>query len=666
MHDINELITKNFNDNISYLQSNHRETFDKLAALDSAIANGHYIEKYELVYEHNYFDVFEKNTNSYLYTQDSAKYADIAAESINYNIDENLFKCFHEHEFNEDSLKMYEEMDPLEHEMSGFAPIMNYYKNKSTKDKLLKTLNKFVFFGVGLGLHISSIHQKIHSEVYLIVEDDLELFRLSLFTLNYANIAKESTLIFSVFEQNSEFTLTCTNFFDTKYYYNHYIKYFHILSHSDEKIEQFHIAVSSQSHLLFYYNTLLNQYIKPLDYMFKDYNFLNKNLNFNDIKLKDTKFLILGAGPSLQKNKEWLKENQDNFIIMAVSATIPFLIQENIKADIIVHLDAFNTSIKFYEDPKYLKHLENSLFFFSDRIPSQIIDNLPKDKIFFFENGTNYKENTLKPSAPCVGSISYQILLFLNAQRIYLLGVDLAIDSATGKTHIDSHSYVQTMNINENKIKKDLFTYDETLLPVKGNMGDEAVTMAYLITSIDSINQSTQVFKSSEQKAFNLGDGAKFIDIEAIHTKEIKYTHNYNKHIASSYLYDLCNSEPLTRLNSSENESLNNKLTHSIDLHKILEKYSLKDITSSEQYIKELINLTLQLTNEKEKSKYELSRVIDTYLKYILGFIFDLSNSKEENDLISHLKHLDTLLIQNLTLITKVYIDKIKNKIKSN
>ena len=666
MHDINELITKNFNDNISYLQSNHPETFDKLAALDSAIANAHYKEKYELVYENAYFDVFEKDTKSYLYTTDSSKYADIAAQSINYNIEENLFKCFHEHEFNEDNLNMYKEMDPLEHEMSGFAPIMDYYKKKSTKNKLLKTLDKFVFFGVGLGLHISSIHQKLHSEVYLIIEDDLELFRLSLFTLNYADIAKESTLIFSIFEQNSEFSITCTKFFDTKYYYNHYIKYFHILSHSDEKIEQFHIAVSSQSHLLFYYNTLLNQYIKPLDYMFKDYNFLNKNLNLNDAKLKDTKFLILGAGPSLQKNKEWLKENQDNFIIMAVSATIPFLIQEDIKADIIVHLDAFNTSMKFYEDPEYLKHLEDSIFFFSDRVPSLIIEQLPKDKIFFFENGTKYKEKTLKPSTPCVGSISYQILLFLNAQNIYLLGLDLAIDSKTGKTHIDSHSYVQTLNVDENTIKKDLFTYDESLLPIKGNFGDEALTTAYLLTSIVSINQSTQVFKNSEQNVFNLGDGAKFIDIEAASTKELKYISNYNKKAVSIHIYDLCKHEPLNELNASELASLSDKLTHSIDINKTLVRYSSTKHTSSAQYIKDLIALTHTLTNEKEKSKYELSRVIDAYLKYILGFIFDLANSKEENNLISNLKHLDALLVQNLLLITKVYTDKIENKIKSN
>ncbi|EDZ63000.1 protein containing DUF115 [Sulfurimonas gotlandica GD1] len=666
MHDINEFITKNFNDNISYLQSYHPETFDKLAALDSAIANAHYREKYELVYENNYFDVFEKDTNSYLYTQNSAKYADIAAQSVNYNIEENLFKCFHEHEFNEDSLKMYKAMNPLEHEMSGFAPIMDYYKKKSIKNKLLKTLNKFVFFGVGLGLHISSIHQKIHSEVYLIIEDDLELFRLSLFTLNYADIAKESTLIFSVFEQNSEFALTCTKFFNTKFYYNHYIKYFHILSHSNDKVEQFHIAVSSQSHLLFYYNTLLNQYIKPLDYMFKDYNFLNKNLNFNDTKLKDTKFLILGAGPSLQKNKKWLQENQENFIIVAVSATIPFLIQENIKADIIVHLDAFNASIKFYEDAKYLKHLENSIFFFSDRVPSQIIEKLPKDKIFFFENGTKYKEKTLKPSAPCVGSISYQILLFLNAQNIYLLGVDLAIDSKTGKTHIDSHSYVQTMNIDENRIKKDLFTYAETLFPVQGNIGDEVLTTAQLLTSIDSINQSTQIFKNSEQNVFNLGNGAKFVDIKAVSIQELKYVSKYNKEAASSYIYDLCSKEPLNALNASELDSLRNKLTHSINLYSTLAKYSSHDKTSSSKYIKDLINLTHTLTNEKEKSKYELSRVIDAYLKYILGFIFDLANAKEENNLISHLKHMDALLIQNLTLITKVYTYKIENKIKGN
>ncbi|MBE0499778.1 MAG: hypothetical protein IBX43_11210, partial [Campylobacterales bacterium] len=45
MTEINTLVTKNFNDNISYIEAYQPELFTKLSALESAIELGHYQEK---------------------------------------------------------------------------------------------------------------------------------------------------------------------------------------------------------------------------------------------------------------------------------------------------------------------------------------------------------------------------------------------------------------------------------------------------------------------------------------------------------------------------------------------------------------------------------------------------------------------------------------------
>ena len=181
MQDINNIVTKNFNDNISYIQVSHPKLFEKLAALESAIEQGHYKQRYELVYENDYFDVFEKETGKYLYCKNSITHASLASQSIDYKLQENLFEGFHKHDISEEQLYEYIEKEPFEHQMSGFAPIMYYTHKNSSYDKTLKTIDKFIFFGVGLGLHVGAIDKKIASKVYLIVEDDLELFRLSLF-----------------------------------------------------------------------------------------------------------------------------------------------------------------------------------------------------------------------------------------------------------------------------------------------------------------------------------------------------------------------------------------------------------------------------------------------------------------------------------------------------
>jgi len=659
MRDINALVVKNFNDNILYIQANHKKLFSDLSALDSAIDKGHYQEKYELKYENDYFDVYEKNRDSYLYTKDSSKHASLVAQSINYKLDENIFKSFHEHKISDDNLEKYMQMPPFEHEMSGHAPIIHYTQQHSLKDKTLKTLDKFVFFGVGLGLHIESIHERISAKAYLIIEDDLELFRLSLFTTNYASLAKESKLFFSVFEQNDEFQQTSTQFLEYKYYYNHYIKYFHILSHNEKKIDLFQIAIASQSHLLFYYSTLLTQFIRPLSYMFEGYSFLDKTISFNNNKLKRQPFLILGAGPSLEKNKEWLKKNQKNFIIVAVSATLQFLEKENIAPDIIVQLDAFDTSVKFFDKIKSTDFIKESIFLLSDRVSSKIVSRLDKKRVFFFENGTTYKENSLKPSAPCVGSISYQILLFLKVNNIYLLGIDLAIDSKTGSTHSGSHIYSDNISIEEHTQKSDLFTYDRTLLSIDGNLNDKVLTTAQLHISIDTINQSTKLLKKEFQQIYNLSDGAMFSDITPKNIQELSIIDRSSKKESTELIHKVCLENSSKEISSSELRNLEKKLSHAKKLQTIINKYKQVNNISSSIYLEYLTALSLELTPESERALYELSRVIETYLQYVLAYIFDFFNNQNLDDEGTNIYNLHNILTTHLLEIITYYINSV-------
>lgn len=664
MQDINALIAKNFDNNISYLQENQRELFAKLSALESAIANGYYQERYELRHDNGYFDVYEKDTGRYLYAKDSYKYASLAAQSIDYELHENLFKGFHDRKISDEELKKFSQMPPFEHEMSGHAPIMHYVQQYSQKEKLLKSIDKFVFFGAGLGLHVGSVHKKISAKAYLVIEDDLELFRLSLFVTDYASIAKDAKLFFSVFEEKEDFLQTAAKFLKYEYYYNHYIKFFHMLSHSEEKIEEFQLTVASQSHLLFYYNTLLTQLLAPLKYVLGDYMFLGKTTAFDTKELGGVPFLVLGAGPSLEKNKEWLKHNRERFVIVAVSATLQFLENEEIRPDIVVHLDAFDTSLKFFDNVRSVDFLKDTLFFFSDRLSLKIIERLNKENIFFFENGTTYKESSLKPSATCVGSITYQILLFLKAKSIYLLGVDLAIDSQTGNTHSSSHIYANNISIEEHTKKSDLFTYDQTLISVDGNLRDKALTTAQLYTSIESMNLSTKLLKKEYQNVYNLSDGAKFTDIEPKQTESLDIQKALSKKDIHKAIYQICLKNSSRYITPDELKNLQNKLSHAKKAKEIVKGYDFIKNVSPEEYLKSLSKLVKDLTSESEKERYELCRVIDTYLQYVLGYIFDFFNGKDLKEADKHIRDIHDILRAHLLEIVDHYIKEVSAKLK--
>ena len=189
---IKELIVKNFNDNIEYFQQYHKELFKQLAALDSAITNGYYQQNYELVYEDDGFDVYELKTGNFLYNKQSNTHTNLALKSLNLDTNENCFETF----FNQNVADIEIDKEFKNH-LSGTSKIINLSKNNT-----IKRFNKFIFFGVGLGLHISKMAQKINAKYYFIVEEDLELFRLSLFTLNYKELAKDAKLIFNIFDDD--------------------------------------------------------------------------------------------------------------------------------------------------------------------------------------------------------------------------------------------------------------------------------------------------------------------------------------------------------------------------------------------------------------------------------------------------------------------------------
>jgi hypothetical protein len=660
VEDINATITKNFNDNISYIEQNHPKLFSKLVALENAVEHSYYQEKYELIYENGYFDVLEKSTSSYLYSKDSKIHASLAKESIDYTLEENLFEGFHKHTISLDDLKLYESEKPFAHHMSGFAPIIYYTNNKSPKQKKLKNINKFIFFGVGLGLHVASIHQKVKSSVYLIVEDDLELFRLSLFVTNYKEISLDATLFFCVFEDDNQFFTTSTNFLKAKHYYNHYIKYFHILSHGEEKIEQFHVAATSQSHLLFFYNHLLMQYLTPLEYIFDDYRFLNSSLSLSD-KLTDEKpFLLLAAGPSLQKNMEWLKKNRDYFVIVALSATLSILEKEDIKPDIITHLDAFDVAKKHFDKLHSLEFIKDSIYMFTARTPKEVVSMFDKKRLFFFETGTQYKKLSLKPSAPCVGSLTYQLLLRLNVKNLYLLGLDLAVDSKTGKTHADGHEYGQTLKMPDSLAQKHIMSFGETLFYTDGNFTDKVPTTPRFKISIDAINQATNLLKKKTQSIFNLSDGVKFIDTISKKPNDVtlESTQNIRAHI-----YNLCLKNSSSKLDESELKNLYNKLFHAKQMQNIITSHSQKEKPDAKSYLKELEELCLTISSSENINNYELARVLDTYNQYVLTYIFDFFNTVGLENEKEHIENIDSMLVSHMLKIIDFYQNTIESKL---
>ena len=641
MQNINQFISQNFMQNIEYFQEEHTDLYNKLAAFDSAVKNGHIKEKYELVFENNSFDVYEKLTKKFLYSKASQTHTENVVKSINNLNDINVFEGFTRHSVSE--------KDQQDDYLSRILPITNYISKNSLQNKNLKKIEKFIFFGVGLGLHLKAIAQTIQSKVYFIIEDDLELFRLSLFTLNYKKISQNAKLYFSIFEDTTDFMQISENFLNYHYEYNHYLKYFYLPTMQKDILDQFQIALTSQPHIRFRFNNMLKQYLQPINYIFGGYKFLDKNSILHSNELQDMPFILLASGPSLEKNISWLQQNHQNFITIAVSSSISFLKKYNISPNIIIHIDPFEVGITSFLKTGDRNFFKDSLYFFSTSTPTNIVSYInDKERIYFFETGTTYKINSLKPSSSCVGSLAYQLLLLFKIKNIYLLGLDLSVDPQTGVTHAGNHqdNKILTKKIGEaNEI-----IYKENLFNVAGNFKKYVQTSPAYYSSIEAINYFAPLIKSDTQMVYNLSDGAQISASEALNITQIKQKHH--KNISSTLLKNILDKNSSTLISIEEKKIIKKKISYATNLQQSVIHLSSNNFHSSQEYIASL----KALLHEEDTLEHELIKILDAYFKYMFSYLHDFFNREEIENEKEHLNNLQQILNEQISEIIGYYI----------
>jgi len=644
---LTQLAIEYFESNIAYIKKEHPILFTQLSEFDAALDNNYYTPRYEITIEKNsYYDVIELSSSNKLYSKNSYLYAKEVTKSISFKKDENVYKTFKEH--------------PLDiPDMQDSTLILQYIHNNIPNTNLFGTIDKFIFFGVGLGTHIEEIDKKLDAKAYLFVEDDIELFRLSLFVTPYFKIASTSQLFFAIFQDNKEFKSTTQKFLNYNFYQNQFIKFFQMLNQSDEKVKQFHIQVVSQSQNLFFYNSILEQYSEPIQLIKKEFNFLNLLSTYEKTELFTKPVMLLAAGPSLHKNIQLVKSQQDSFVIVALSSVLNILEKYSIEPDIVTHMDGFEPGTQHFRKLKSLKFLQNSIFFFSARSPKYIINLFDKKQIFIYENGTNFKSSMGNLSAPCVGSTTYLMLLALGVQELYLIGLDLALDQETGMTHSREHEFVELLDLNSGKNDdNDIVKFKREVVSVEGNFRSSVYTTVEFELSIESISTASTAFKKKSQLVYNLNDGARFqntIPLQVEKFQEKLFPILNKKNLKSNLLKNFM-SKSSSVLDNDEKKILKKKTLHIEKLLEKLKQQQKETNINKKRFFLLLTQMFQELSQDSDKDIYDISLILQEFFKYIDNFIYDFFNTAGlENEEI-HLGKINLLLCQSTESILKKYL----------
>lgn len=668
--EIEQNAINNYTQNILYIQSVQPSLYEKIISLELAIENGHHNEKYSLEYKDGYFDVMELSSLNFLYSMNSDEHAKIVRESIDFLKTGNLYETFNDVRISDEFAKELESMDITDNSYSGAASLINYSNKYASKEETtMKKIYKFIFLGVGLGTHIKEVHEKIKANTYLIIEDDLELFRLSLFVTNYKEIADDgAVLFFSVFEEDPVFQRITSNFLQESFIYNHYIKFFHLMSHSDNKLKEIQSNIVGQTYLTFNYSALTTSLIRPLIHLKDKYKILNIASSFKESVLTQKPVLMLGAGPSFDKNIEWLKENKNKFILVAVTPLLAKLEELNIKPDIITHVHGFSDAMPHITNVKDPSFFDNTISLFGGFSEPQFIKYFKKENVYIFEGSSRYKRWNTGITASNIGTVTYGLFLMLQTKDIYLLGLDFAPDQESGDTHASTHNYKKKIELQENNTIGGEMIYNREVIKVKGNLREEVFTTLLMNGWKEQCNAISQTYKDTcNENIYNLGDGALIDDttptkIEDCQVQEMLELDKNNTYLQLRELFDL-KSENF--LNDSEIKNIQRKIDYCNSIINILKTHIKSKHSNLDQYHYDLIGVFYNiLTDENDIESSDMNYVITLYLKFVSGYIFDLINTKEIKDHKKLMKLLDNVVIPQIIRVINYFKYTLKDFIE--
>jgi hypothetical protein len=485
LEEIQKTLQEIFFSNLEYFKINHNHLYKKIIDFDKLN-----IQNYSIEFLDNHFELMHIKNHQKFYNQNP--FIDAKTRVNNFDIS-NAFALI--------KLELYEKRNHYENEINAYEFINDYIKEFKNQSKI--DIKKFVFIGTLLGVHINDFHNFLKSDVYLIIEENIEIFKLSMFMTDYKTLAKDSKLFFAINESANNFNIIVEEFLSYRKEFNNLIHFELAHETNSHLINTLSLLFTQSSEMRYPFSEYILSLKRGYKYFYESQNKII-NLSQNHDFFKNKKVIFLGAGVSLAKNIEWLYINRNSFIIVASSAVLKHLQILDIYPDIIILIDGQKDCMINQFDIKK-SFYENSIILASIKIDEELVKSLVNENCFFMQNTLELFNSYGYLTGVTVGDIGIDILNKLGVKELYLLGIDASIDSKTGKTHIGTHQFSRKVNLDNISYRN--ANFENSLVYVKGNLQKEVPTFLEYCDMIENVNIQIEHLKI---KIFNLSDGAYF------------------------------------------------------------------------------------------------------------------------------------------------------------
>lgn len=653
-----------FTKNLKYLEEHHKPIFEKIALLNHLIDEGQYTEHYALEYkDEGYFDILELETNEFLYKSNSLEAAKRMVDTIDFKRTGAVFKGQKYVYATEEQADRIDNSELSFHNaLWGTIKIINYVTKFAPAESFMNRVHKIIFLGIGLGCHLQGIAQKLNPRVIFIKEKNIETFRLSLFVTDYETLSYERFLFFSLTDNEEEERENFIEFLNKGNNYNLHLKHIPFTLDYQQELQRLQTHVMSQSYINYGYSAMLFRFISSPKYLARGYSFLNVNKIYKDTVFTCKPVLLLFSGPSTSRNIEWVVANRDRFIIVSALSTCRLLQKHTITPDVIIHIDpGENTSLLF--EGLRDDYFKNATILLASNVDEATLQKFDRSRVHFIEQGTLYKKDFGRFSAPSVGEYAYGISLIFGATEIFLLGIDLALDVETLQTHGDFHPFQVTGEHNEHSAS---LNPSASITYVKGNFIETIPTLSAYKLSIDQVSIFTKMLKRDHHHVYNLSNGAYLEACEPLHFKDYAWETltplnrvTIQKEIATFFKEISCK-----EFRAEDKEQIIYQIKEAKKLEKVIKQFQKKKFANAEAYLETLAKLSWDLSDMDYKTRSDLAQVYYEYFSIVISYIFDLFNTKDLENPNKHVVQINAILMKQLLKMSSLYITKLEAYLK--
>lgn len=364
-----------------------------------------------------------------------------------------------------------------------------------------------VMYGLGMTYHLVKLLELNEELTYYIIEPEMDLFVEALKVINIDHLLEHPQIkLFHVGNEPTEIQSFI------------YLKNLYSSNNRVNICLPFYMAIN-QEHVTSYYeaeySALTVELVETgLEYNFGTVPYRNsiRNIEYlyrsNGLELLKGKFnnctaLVVGGGPSLEKDIAKVKECKDKMLIIAAGSSIQALLRNGVEPHLIVTMDPSEANGKVFENVD----TTNIPLVFINQLYPPILERHPNRNYHAFFIGNPildyvFAERTLEPkfmSNTSVSGTAVQIAAYLGASTVVFTGQDLSFPNkqyyAFGATHLSSEKLDKHMSTNTLKVENVKGQYNDTNYSLKVTLEDieELINLLDNITFINSSSLGAKI-----------------------------------------------------------------------------------------------------------------------------------------------------------------------------